>query len=370
MNLKSFSAILIIIILLFSIISCSHRIDIKEEEPDVPIVKFSVPYNENVFILFCIINLIKSDEEILSYIEKFKEDFKNVDPEVIDELIKNYHKMHPLRKKVREDLNSIDPKIIEKIKSNKEFKTFHIAATGRHDLLNYAILQSKEIFLNKNKLLKEFYEEAKIHDLYLKYKDDYEKELEIYKKILPESIKRVRDYLRLENPEEKEIILILNLLESYYTGNYILTPDKIYIYSGPDPDFPQTLIHEYIHTLIKPLLWDNENFELIQQSQELMKPLREKNELIEKGPYNRWMSIVNESLTRSIVDRILFSNEKENMNSRIRLEEKLGFILVRHFCERLEEYEKEDIKFENFLLEMLLTIDVNKEKEEIMKGNK
>jgi hypothetical protein len=36
----------------------------------------------------------------------------------------------------------------------------------------------------------------------------------------------------------------------------------------------------------------------------------------------------------------------------------------------LEEYEKEDIKFENFLLEMLLTIDVNKEKEEIMKGNK
>jgi hypothetical protein len=86
--------------------------------------------------------------------------------------------------------------------------------------------------------------------------------------------------------------------------------------------------------------------------------------------YSTWTSIVNESLVNTIAFRILSSEDEEKLNYQIGVNEKVSLILVRHFNEKLEEYEKEDIKFEDFLPEMLSTIDIDKEKEEIIEDNK
>jgi len=95
--------------------------------------------------------------------------------------------MPSIRENLIKDLNKINPEIIKKIKSDNQFNIFDMYSTYtdlRCDFLIPAMLLSKEKFLNKNKLIEEFYEEANIHDLYLKYKDYYEKELEKHRKIL------------------------------------------------------------------------------------------------------------------------------------------------------------------------------------------
>ena len=362
MKLKLFSTILILIILLSSCINCSPQTIIKEKKkPDVSVkttqieieeterpdisLKFSVPYNENVFTLFCILNLAES----------YKKEHSS-------------YKFHPTAVKIKNDLNNINSEIVEKIESDPDFKKFDPYSPELRNHIISAMMLSKEKFLNRNILIKEFYEEANIHDLYLKYKDDYEKELEEYRKILPEAIKKTRDYFRLEGPEEKEIIFVLNLLGTF-PGCYTNTPNKIYIYNSYIENISMGIIHEYTNTLLLITLFHNEkNSELIQQSYGLMKILQESGVFL--GPYNSWTGIVYKSLVHSIVIRILLSNNKEEMQSRIQFLEKSGLILVRHFCEKLKEYEKKDIKFKDFLPEMLSTIDIEKEKEEFIRDNK
>jgi len=358
---KFITAFLLIVILLFSNISCSHKIAIKKEKPDVSLettqteieeteipgvsLKYSVPYNENIFTLFCILNLTESYKEVHSS-----------------------YKFHPVAVKIKNDLNNIDPKIIEKIQSDPDFEKFDPYSPELTNYIKYAMMLSREKFLNRNILIKEFYEEANIHDLYLKYKDDYEKELEEYGKILPEAIKKTRDYFRLEDPEEKEIIFVLNLLGTF-PAHFTNTPNKIYIYSSYAEISSMGIIHEYTNTLLLiPLFHDKKNSELIQQSYGLMKILQESGIFL--GPYNLWTGVVYKSLVHSIVIRILLSNNEEEMQSRIQFLEKSGLILVRHFYKKLEEYEKKDIKFNEFLPEMLSTIDIEKEKEEFLRDSK
>ncbi len=375
MKLKSFLTILIVITLLSSCINCSPQIIVKEDKkPDNNLEKFSVPYNENIFTLFCFLTLTFSDEENLTHkkIEFGQEpwnEYKKIFPEFFEKI------NNPIRKSIKEDLNKIDPELIKKVKLN----IMGISPKfGFPNLLENAILQSKDKFIsNKNILIKEFYEEAKIHDLYMKYKNDYEKELDKYRKILPEAIKTVRDYLHLEGPEEKEIIFIINFLDFYSYGCYIETPDKIYIYSGFDPltpyRYPITLIHEYVHTIIGPLLdYNVKNYELFQKSQDffmekinflksqlLMEKIKMESEL---DNYKVWAHIIEEELTYSITYKILFSDEEEKLNSIIEYYEKNGNVIIKHFCNKLDEYERKDIEFEDFFPEMILTIDVNTEK--------
>lgn len=361
---KSITAFLLIIILLFSNISCSPKIAIEKEKPDVSSIKFSVPYNENIFTISCIFYLTYSDEEILSDWEnqlgkEGMEEFKKFSPENFE------YFNNPLRKKIKEDLNKIDPKIFDKVTSEPKFRTFN-SFSIKLGLMDDAVYMSKDEFLNKYELIKEFYEEAKIHDLYLKYKDDYEKELEEYRKISPEIIKAIRNYLRLEEPEENEIVYVMNFLDINFGAYYKKSPDKIYIYSRFDPYY-MALTHEYIHTVVEPILFTYENYKLFNKCKELMQLLRDKG--MDRA-YNTWTMIVDNSLTNATVIRILFSDDEEKLNYLIKENEKVGLILVRHFNEKLKEYEKMDIKFEDFLPEMLSSIDVDKEKEEFLRDSK
>ena len=190
--------------------------------------------------------------------------------------------------------------------------------------------------------------------------------MEEYKKTFPEVIKSIRDYLRLEEPEENEIIYAMNFLDINFGGYYSRSPDKIYIYSKFDPYYT-VLAHEYIHTVTEPLLFTYENYKLFNKYKELMQLLRDKG--MDRA-YNTWTMIVDNSLTQSIAFRILFSDDEKKLNYKIRVNEKVGLILVKHFNEKLKEYEKKDIKFEDFLPEMLSTIDIEKEKEEFIRDNK
>jgi len=284
MKLKSFSTILIVIILLSSCISCYTKTPVREEKkadvsikttqteieeierPDVSL-KYSVPYNENLFTISCMFCLTYSDEEVLSDWENHsskeeREEFKKFFPKFF-EFFNN-----PLRKKIKEDLNKIDPKTIEKIKSDPTLKTFN-SFSIKLGLMEDAIKLSKDEFLNKYELIKEFYEEANIHDLYLRYKDDFEKELEKHRKILPETIKAIRDYLRLEEPEENEIVYAMNFLDINFGAYYSRDPDKTYIYSKFDPYYT-ALTHEYIDTVVEPILFTYENYKLFNKYKELM----------------------------------------------------------------------------------------------------
>jgi len=382
MKLKLFSTILILIIILSSCISCYPQTTIKEkkkpdvslkttqiekreeEEPDISL-KFSTLYNENLFTISCIFYLTgPDDEEILSDWENYS------GKEGMEELKKNFPEdfkyfNNPLRKKIKEDLNKIDSKIIDKIKSDPTLRTYN-SFDIKLGLMEDAIKLPKDEFLNKYESIREFYEEVEIHDLYLKYEDDFEEILEEYKKTFPEVIKSIRDYLRLEEPEENEIIYAMNFLDINIGGYYSRSPDKIYIYSRFDP-YHTVLAHEYIHTAVEPLLFTYENYKLFNKYKELMKLLRDKGM---DHAYNTWTMIVDNSLVQSIAFRILFSDDEEKLNYKIRVNEKVGLILVRHFNEKLKEYEKKDIKFEDFLPEMLSTIDIDKEKEEFLRDNK
>lgn len=128
-----------------------------------------------------------------------------------------------------------------------------------------------------------------------------------------------------------------------------------------------TFTHEYIHTAVEPILFTYENYKIFNKYKELMKLLRDKDL---GPPYDTWTMIVDNSLTNAIAFRILFSEDEEKFNFEIRNNEKAGLILVRHFNEKLEEYEKKDTKFEDFLLEMLSTIDIDEEKKEIIRDSK
>jgi len=128
-----------------------------------------------------------------------------------------------------------------------------------------------------------------------------------------------------------------------------------------------TFTHKYIHTAVDPLLFTYENYKLFNKYKELMKLLRDKGM---NRAYNTWTMIVDNSLAQSISTRILFSDDEEKLNYRIRENEKVGLILVRHFCEKLEEYEKKDIKFEDFLPKMFSSIDIDKEKEEFLRDSR
>jgi hypothetical protein len=365
MKLKLFSTILILIILISLCIGCYPKTLVKEEKStDVSSLKFSILYNENLFTISCIFYLTgPDDEEILSDWEnhsskKGMQEFKKNFPECFE------YFNNPLRKKIKDDLNKIDPKIFDKITSEPKLRTYN-SLSIKMGLMEDAIKLSKDEFLNKYEL-KEFYEEAKIHNLYLKYEDDFEEILEEYKKTFPEVIKDIRDYLRLEEPEENEIIYVMNFLDINFGAYCSRGLDKIYICSKFDPYYT-ALTHEYIHPVIEPLFSTYENYKLFNKYKELMQLLRDKG--MDRA-YNTWTMIVNESLVQSIAFRILFSDDEEKLNFKIRENEKVGLILVRHFNEKLKEYEKKDIKFEDFLPEMLSTIDIEKEKEEFLRDNK
>lgn len=103
----------------------------------------------------------------------------------------------------------------------------------------------------------EFYQEANIHELYLSYLDDYEKEFDLYRdsEVLGELAETI-EFMKLDINEIDDFAIAINPMGVSQTGHASPINSKYYVTVGPyfGEANEHNLIHEYIHTHVNPAL--------------------------------------------------------------------------------------------------------------------
>jgi hypothetical protein len=318
-------------------------------------VEVEIRADERVFTLFCALNATGYDE-------------------------KRFLRMHPVRRRVREDLRQVDKTVLEEVReffvSHKCHQCGYVSyVLSLSEPPDFEETSATEMLFQKWKavspeylmtqgfapVLSGFYKRANISSLWLKYKPYYEAEVKGYRPLLSKAVDEVGKYLRLEEPlKVRRVVFILNLLDKYLIGYGPTIGDTNYVVSGPWPfrTIPvQTIQHEYLHSIINPLVLRNKV--LVDKSASLFDLVKEK--VVPKA-YGVWNTVVVECLINAIVIRLLPCGENLRKLA-VYLKRSDGFILVDHFNKKLREFELKEIVIEEYIPEMLTSVNVREEGE-------
>lgn len=201
--------------------------------------------------------------------------------------------------------------------------------------------------------LREFCYEANISQLWRGYQEEASREINKYRKITLSVLQEILEYLRIEKLPFKKIILIPNLLDAIGAGYGPVIGKKIYIIFSPtNKEGPniQLLRHEFLHSIINPLIQKKINKEIIKRDKQLIQGMITSPAL---EYYNDLELIIIEYILRAIELRLLPSNKK---NQYIQKQIKLGFPQIEFFDSQLKIYEKEKKNFSRYLPDILRNI--------------
>lgn len=288
--------------------------------------------------------------------------------------------MHPIRVEVREYLDSIltdDYK--QKIHSYYEksgggdFYGYGVYAIKSKNPPDFGLLcdtcKNEEIsrFVSYDSLLQDFYEKAKIPELWKRYHHRlYEINLQ-YKPFAGIAIKQITDYCRVDsgyfrNKTNGKFYYQQIPLMSFFTAFFHETESDYWVISGPSKGEadPSAFYHEPLHKIINPIV---ESYpELNIRINDLVGLSQEKL----KGDYNNTSSLICESFVRTI-DRILCARydklQEDELREKVEDEYRLGHILSLYLLENLPAYEAGNKTLKDYYPELISNIDVTHEKE-------
>ena len=215
-------------------------------------------------------------------------------------------------------------------------------------------------------ILHDFYNRAKINELWGRYKDIlYSKNVQ-YKPYAEKAIKQITDYCRVDSNFYRNIVkgnfyYQQIPLMSYFTAFFHETGNDYWVISGPTEGQPgpSAFYHESLHRIVNPIVESNSDINI--KIEPLVKLSQEKL----KGSYNSDTLILCESFVRTI-DKILssryYKNSEEELNKMIEDEYKLGHILSFYLLENLSNYETSDKTLKEYYPELIANIDLEYEK--------
>jgi hypothetical protein len=213
-----------------------------------------------------------------------------------------------------------------------------------------------------DKLVREFYFEANIFQLWKEYRGEYLKESDKYRDIVSLYIQEILNYLKIKKLPFKKVIFIPNLLDAIGAGYGATIYDRAYVIFGPSKRKLniRLLHHEFLHNIINPLIQENRiNKRVIKENKHLLRKII--SPILLKY-YDNSEIIAIEYIIRTIELR-LFSTKKRVQYIRDQI--KRGFPYIEFFDNQLKEYEKSNETFVNYLaiiLKNLKYLKINKKK--------
>ncbi len=208
-------------------------------------------------------------------------------------------------------------------------------------------------FYGLDSAMRDFYREANIADLWREYKPQYDAVAERYRKPAPATVQQVLTYLKIHNPPTNRVVVLPNLLDSYWRGYGERVGDTTYVIMGPSsPDnLNLSLIqHEAMHPILNPMVDANLKAIDSAQADRLYAWLKPKM----SSGYPMWSSIMRETVIRAVEIRLADPSWRARA---ITQEESQGFMLVRPLAAKLEDYEKSGMTFEEYLPTLLKSLN-------------
>jgi hypothetical protein len=152
--------------------------------------------------------------------------------------------------------------------------------------------------------LRDFYTEADIPALWRQVEPEYRTEIAHWQPLAETSLSNILTYLDLTELPFRQLVVIPNPLDSYYSGNGPQIGELAYVVAGPsetDLSLQGLIEHETLHSIVGPML--DRNLAIIPPAQgdRLFAALKERM----PSSYGSWASAIEETLIRSIGLRML-----------------------------------------------------------------
>lgn len=204
------------------------------------------------------------------------------------------------------------------------------------------------------KLLRRFYFEADLSQLWERHQEAYSKEIGRYRKKSFSIVRKVANYLRIKKLPFKKIVFIPNLLDAVGAGYGHTIQDKAYITFGPSKNKlnSQLLRHEFLHCIINPLVEECGRYSSVIKSnkQFLQKTIYGTAHKYYDDPN----AITSEYILRAIEGRLLRPNKRKYY---FKEQRNAGFPYIKFFDAWLKNYEKSKRPFSEYLPTILQKID-------------
>ena len=286
--------------------------------------------------------------------------------------------MHPVRGRVRDKLKSLNPELARRLRDF--YVAHHAPNTPQREIAGYtslALLLSDpprfEITLPPpdipsdvrevigfEQVLPPFYQEAGLEQLWSEVRPEYEAEIEKYKPVVLQSVLQSQQYLRTETRMalDRQILFMPDLMSAYGLSNSRIVKNLYYLIVGP-ADSPEKNLHnvrhEYLHFLLDPIM--EKNGLAIVQQQEVLKLIEDRPEVLER--FGKDLRLLNtESLIEAVQLRI---EQPQDIQAQLSQLYVAGNVLIYHYYEQLEEFEKATISFPEYLPSVIQAFSLKRE---------
>jgi hypothetical protein len=326
--------------------------------------QINVTEDLTVFTLFALLNVAGYDDEnrqegmhpVRSQIRRVLQ--QQLDPQRREELRSFYQK-------TRQHANPWSYSVVAKATSGPP--SFAPTAEWADDLAHEARFGSLS---ELHDLLRRFYVEARIPELYEQVRPAYLEYIRQYRDAIYSETAAAMAYCRLAltevtaSGERQNPMVIPNLLDSYEHAFSFILGARFVSVEGPQERIGYNP-HEFIHAVTNPAVYSPTTEAL----EDALRPLVEEAvRALGESPsrYATLASFVDENLVRAIALRYLVTRRpgrESELAEEMMAEWKSGYILERFFWEQLAEYERQTSDIRAFYGQMIRALDVPAELE-------
>ncbi len=202
--------------------------------------------------------------------------------------------------------------------------------------------------------LSEFYFEADIDKLWQLFGPAYQAEIEHISPLAKQSLEDIQTYIRIDKLPYKQIVIIPNPLDAYYSGTGPQINEIAYVVAGPtetDLSLKGLIEHEALHSVIGPMLEQNKKNISSTVAKDFYDVLKDNM----PSGYGNWESMLEESIIRAINLRMI--NDDKMRKTQLDHLEANGFLLIKPIDQELALFELSGKTFENYLPTLLKNLE-------------
>lgn len=203
--------------------------------------------------------------------------------------------------------------------------------------------------LGFEELLPDFYQKARIEELWTRFRPEYEKELEAYRPVIRAAIQQALDYLRIPPRVvlDRRVVIMADLLSHRDVVNARNLERTYYLVLGPAESPTSNLVqvqHEYLHFLVDPVV--EKHAGLVMKEREHLQ-IAEIQPGLSRDFRGRFLLIVGESLIEAILHRL---HPPAEMDSETVALFRRGLVYFPFFHRELQKFEQtEEIQLPVYL---------------------
>ena len=217
-------------------------------------------------------------------------------------------------------------------------------------------------------MLKRFYREAGVPELYASVRPSYRDYVKAYRGVIHDEVAAALAYCRVPlgeltaSGEKQNPLVIPNLLDSYARASSFVLQDRFISVEGPQEKIGYNP-HEFLHAVTNPVVYGPAT----ESHRDRLDPLAAEGAraLGDDGkPLTSTAAFVDENLVRALSLRYLVPKrpDKEQALAGVVLSEwKQGYVLERFFWEQLAEFEKQGMDLRRYVPAMLAKVDAEAE---------